>query len=101
MSLRAYTAPVESGVRIRHDAKIRLTVTTGRKVLEDRLVLAEAIGGAIAVVGYTYNRLSYSGGVSWWNPATGQPISRPQYKVRVRPSDVLTGDDLCTCPVCS
>ena len=72
----------------------------GRRVLEDRLTSAETIGGAITVATFTYNAASYSGGVSWWDPGTGKPIDRPSYTVRVRPEDVLTGDQLCPCPSC-
>lgn len=101
MSLRTYTVPVRESVRLRHGTQVRLTVTTGRKVLDDYLVEVEHVGGAITLAGYMFNRLSYSGGVDWWNPKTGESITRPQYKVRVRPEDVLTGDQLCTCPSCS
>ena len=100
MSLRTFTMPISDRIRVRHDAQIRLTVKTGRRVLEDRLTPAETIGGAIAVAAFTYNAASYSGGVSWWDPTTGKPINRPSYTVRVRPEDVLTGDQLCPCPSC-
>ncbi len=100
MSLRTFTVPITDRVRVRHDAKARFTVTAGRTVLEDRLVEIGSIGGAMTVAGFTYNRLTMSGGVSWWNPATGESISRPKVQVRLRPEDVLTGDRLCDCPVC-
>ncbi len=99
--LGEYTEPLVDGMRVRHDAQARFTVTSGRVVLQDDLVKVESVGGAITLASFTYNRASYSGGVDWWNPATGKPISRPKIKVRLRPSDVLTGDQLCTCPVCS
>lgn len=100
MSLHAFTMPVEDKMRFRHDAQARITVKAGKQMLEDRLTSIETIGGAIAVAGITYNRLSMSGGVSWWNPATGQPITRPKIQIRVRSEDVLTGDQLCTCSNC-
>lgn len=100
MNLRAFTVPVDDDMRVRHDAEARFTVTAGRQVLEDRLIEVTAIGGAMTVAGITYNRLSVSGGVAWWNPATGKPIARPKVNVRVRPEDVLTGDSLCTCANC-
>lgn len=101
MALRTYTVPFEDGMRVRHTAKARFTVTAGRKVLEDHLVKVEAIGGAITLAGFTYNRLTMSGGVSWWDPTTGKSINRPKIKVRFRPDDVLTGDQVCCCPSCT
>lgn len=96
----AFTMPVEDGMRFRHDAELRFTVTAGREVLEDRLTPAETIGGAMTVAAITYNARSVSGGVSWWNPATGKPISRPKVQIRTRPEDVLTGETLCDCTRC-
>ena len=101
MSLQKYTQPVEGVMRFRHDAQARFTVKAGRKVLEDRLTSVATIGGALATAGIIYNRLAMSGGVSWWDPSTGESISRPKVQVRVRPEDVLAGDELCTCPSCS
>ena len=101
MSLREYTMPVADRMRFRHDAQARFIVKAGRKVLEDRLTSVATIGGALATAGIIYNRLAMSGGVSWWDPSTGESISRPKIQIRVRPQDVLTGDQLCTCPVCS
>ena len=95
-----HTVPFEDGMRVRHDARARFTVTAGRTVLQDDLIDVESIGGAITLAGFTYNRLTMSGGVSWWNPATGKPVSRPKIKVRFRPDDVLTGEQLCPCPSC-
>jgi len=99
--MQEYTLFVENGLRVKHSARLRLTIKSGQKVLEDRLVPAETIGGAITVAGYMYNGLSMSGGVSWRNPATGDSIKRPKYSIRCRPEDVLTEDMLCTCPTCS
>lgn len=101
MSKSTYTVPIKNGMRVRHDAKARFTVKAGRKVLEDDLTPIESIGGAITRAGIMYNRASMSGGVSWWNPSTGESISRPKFDVRVRPEDVLTGEQLCTCSICS
>lgn len=95
-----FTMPIKDGLRVTHDARARFTVTAGRTVLEDRLIPIEAIGSAMTVAGVFYNRLCMSGGVSWWDPATGKSISRPKVKIRVRPQDVLTGDQLCACPAC-
>jgi hypothetical protein len=100
MSLGAFTVPIENGMRVRHDAQARFTVKAGRKVLEDDLTPIESLGGAITRAGIMYNRLTMSGGVSWWDPSTGQPISKPKYEMRVRPEDVLTGEQLCTCSIC-
>lgn len=101
MSLDTFTIPVEDGMRVRHGAEARFTVSAGKKVLEDRLVSVESIGGAITVAGITYNSLSMSGGVSWWDPATGNPITRPKISLRLRPEDVLSDDHLCDCKNCS
>ena len=49
---------------------------------------------------FMYNALTMSGGVSWWNPSTGEAISRPKVQIRVRPEDILTGDTLCPCEGC-
>lgn len=86
---------------MRHDAQARLTITSGRRVLEDRLVEADAIGGAITVASIIYNRLSYSGGVDWCDPSTGASIARPKFKIRFRPTDVLSGEMLCSCRRCA
>lgn len=100
MNLLAFTTPIEDGMRVRHDAQARLTIRTSRTTLEDRLIEIELLGGAITVAAIIYNKLAGIG-VSWWNPVTGRPISRPKVTVRLRPEDVLTGDELCSCPVCS
>lgn len=91
--MNEYTVPIEDGMRVRHDAKARFTVTSGRRVLEDRLTDVGSLGGALVTAGFVYNRLSYSGGVSWWDPATGQSIARPKVRIRVRAADVLSGGE--------
>lgn len=101
MLLANYTVPITNGMRVRHDAQARFTVTSGKAVLEDRLTSVEALGGAVAVAGIVYNRLSYSGGVSWWNPTTGDAISRPKIRMRARSQDVLHGDEECGCARCA
>jgi hypothetical protein len=98
--MNAYTVPLEDGMRVKHDAKARFTVRASRAVLEDHLVDVRYLGGAITLAGITYNRLSYSGGVSWWNPSTGRPIAKPKVQVRFRPVDVLTGEQECDCSSC-
>lgn len=95
-----YTIHIATGMRVRHDAQARVTVTSGRAILEDRLTSIASIGGAVTAASIVYNALSYSGGVSWWNPATGKPISRPKIALRVRAQDVLTGEQECQCPEC-
>jgi hypothetical protein len=96
-----YTEPLVDGMRVRHDAQARFTVKAGRQVLEDSLTPIETIGGAMTRASFMYNARSMSGAVSWWNPATGKPISRPKVSIRVRPEDVLRDDALCTCSACS
>lgn len=100
MELSSYTAPFEDGMRLKHNAKARLTVRSKRVVLQDDLIDAVSIGGALTLAGIVYNRASMSGGVSWWNPATGRPISRPKVDLRFRAEDILTGEQLCDCGSC-
>ena len=97
---KGYTKHVTNGMRVRHDAKARFAVKSGNTILEDRLVDAETLGGAVTVASIMYNRSSMSGGTSWWNPETGQPIARPKFQAFFRPEDILKGDELCTCPKC-
>jgi hypothetical protein len=99
--LGEYTEPITDGMRVRHDAQARFTVKAGKTVLEDGLTPIESIGGAMTRAGIQYNARAMSGGVAWWNPATGQPVSRPKVKIRLRPQDVLTGEQLCPCPKCT
>lgn len=94
MSLSEYNVPVEDGMVVKHGAQIRFTVTTGKRVLEDGLTDARYIGGAITRAGFTYNRLSYSGGVDWWDPETGRSIAKPKYTMRVRRQDVRTPEEI-------
>lgn len=101
MSLAAYSQPMTDRMRVKHGTQARFTVKAGRKVLEDRLIPVQTIGGAMTVAGITYNRLSMSGGLSWWDPSSGKPVSRPKITVRFRAEDVLTGDQLCTCSICT
>lgn len=98
--MNGYTQPIEDGMRVRHDAQARFTVKAGRTVLEDGLTPIETIGGAMTRASVMYNQRSMRGGVAWWNPATGESVSRPKVTIRVRPEDVLTGDALCDCPKC-
>jgi hypothetical protein len=95
------TRTIENGMRFRHDTQARFTVTSGKTVLEDGLTSIDTLGGAMTRASIIYNRLSYSGGVSWWNPATGKELPRaPKVRMRVRPQDVLTGDQECGCDKC-
>lgn len=95
-----HTIPVEDGMRVRHDAHARFVVKTGQRVLEDRLVPAELVGGAFTTASFMYNRLSMSGGTSWWDPSTGMPITRPKITVTFRPEDVLAEGQECGCAAC-
>lgn len=99
-TLTSYTVPITDGMRVRHDAEARVTVKTGRTVLEDRLTGIASLGGAVTAASVVYNRLAYSGGTSWWNPTTGQSIKRPTITMRVRPQDALSGDQECSCTKC-
>ena len=101
MNRKDYTTSVENGMRVKHDAKARVTVKTGNKILEDDFHDAESLGGAFTVISFKYNRASMSGGVDWWNPSNGYPINRPKIHVRFRPEDILTGDQECDCPACT
>jgi hypothetical protein len=100
MQKNDFTLHAENGMRVRHDAQARFTVTAGRQILEDDLMPVQTIGGAVTRASIMYNQSSMSGGVSWWNPVNGKPISRPKFQIRVRPEDILTGDTLCDCSKC-
>ena len=91
---------IEDGMRVKHGTKARITVKSGKTVLENNWHDIDSIGGAITTISIMYNRLSNSGGVSWWNPATGQPITRPKYEIRVDKKSVLTGKEECDCDGC-
>lgn len=99
--MKEYNVPIENGMRVKHSAKARFTVKSGRLVLEDHLTPSETLGGAFTTASFMYNRASMSGGVSWWNPSNGQPITRPKITVRFRKEDILTGDQECDCEKCS
>jgi hypothetical protein len=91
MALSEYSVPIEDGMIVKHGTQARFTVKSGRTVLEDRLTDVRYVGGAITTAGIMYNRLSMSGGVSWWNPATGKSLKRaPKVQVRVRQQDIQT-----------
>lgn len=99
--LSGYTVAIEKNMRVRHDTQARFTVKSGRRVLEDRLTPVDTLGGAMTLAGFTYNRLTMSGGVDWWDPKTGKSLGgAPQVQMRVRRQDVLTGDQECGCDWC-
>lgn len=100
LNKREFTVFIENGMRVKHNAKARLLVKSGREVLQDDFVDAESLGGAFTVASFVYNRASMSGGVDWWNPATGQRIERPKITVYFRPQDILRGDEECDCERC-
>lgn len=98
--MRAYSVFIKNGMRVKHNAKARVTVKSGNQVLEDELTDISIVGGAITRISIMYNRLSMSGGVSWWNPATGMAITRPKISIRTRQEDILTDDQECDCKAC-
>lgn len=98
--IREYTVQADDGIRVRHDAKARVTVRAGRRILEDSLTPVDLIGASITLAGFTYNRLTMSGGVDWWDPSTGKSIPRPNVEIRFHPGDVLTGRKECGCSRC-
>ena len=87
-SKREYNVPIKNGMIVKHGSKARFTVKSGKTVLQDDLMDVELLGGALTVASITYNRLSMSGGVSWWNPTTGLPIGRPKITMKVRRRDI-------------
>jgi cold shock CspA family protein len=99
--VKDYTQVVTDNIRLKHGSQVRFTVTSGRQTLDDRLTDVELVGAAMTTTSFIYNRLSMSGGVSWWNPSTGASIAKPKVQLRVRPQDVLTGDQLCDCARCA
>lgn len=100
MNLMEYNTTLEDGMRVKHGAKARLIIKAGEKTLEDELTNIDSLGGALTRAGFMYNRLSMSGGVEWWYPATGESIPRPKTRILLRQIDVLTGDELCDCSKC-
>jgi hypothetical protein len=86
--MKEYNVPITNGMIVKHGSKARFTVKTGRTILEDRLVDVEILGGAFTTACIVYNRLSMSGGVDWWNPATGHSIERPKITMKVRKQDI-------------
>ena len=91
----------DGNVRLKHNAKVRIVLKSGNKILEDSFKDVDRVGGEKTVYSVMYNRLSYSGGVSWWNPATGEPLPKaPSLYYLVREEDILTGDQECDCTRC-
>jgi len=87
---------------VRHDAELEVVVKSGNTVLERQRVEACSLGGALTVISFMYNRLSMSGGVAWWNPATGESIAKPQVSYTlVNESDILAPGQDCPCPYTS
>lgn len=97
---KEYTTFMQDKMRVKHDTLARFTVKTGNIVLEDDLTPVEVVGGALVRAGVMYNALSQSGGVHWYNPATGHSIKRPKISIKLRPQDILTGDQECNCERC-
>lgn len=88
-------------VRLRHDAKVRMVLRSGDEVLEDWTTEARLINATFTRWAIVYNRRAGSGGVSWWHPATGNDIKRPQVRVEwVDPDGILGVGELCDCPIC-
>jgi len=87
--MKEYTIPIENGMIVKHGSKLRFTIKSGNTILEDDLTDAKSIGGAMTRASFMYNANSYSGGVSWWNPSTGMPITRPKVTIRARKEDIV------------
>jgi hypothetical protein len=88
--MKEYDTLVKNGMIVKYSSKLRVTVKSGNRVLQDDLCEAEHVGGALTVISFTYNRLSYSGGVHWWHPITGESIARPKVSIRARKQDIVT-----------
>lgn len=97
---REHSVALEDGMRVKHNTKARIVAKSGNRVLEDSLTDVESIGGALTRMGIVYNRLCMSGGVSWWEPATGRSIARPKISILLRPQDILVDSEECDCQAC-
>jgi hypothetical protein len=95
-----YTVPVEDKMRVKHGAKVRFTLSSGRRTLEDDLYDPYIVIGAITRCAITYNGAAMSGGVSWSDPTTGQKIDKPKYQIRARSEDILVDKQECDCSKC-
>src|SRR5262245_41265178 len=94
MSKRSYTVYVKDGMVMKHGSKLRVTVKTGKRILEDELTPTESVGGAMTRISVMYNAASYSGGVSLWDPSTGMGIERPKISIRARPADIVPEEEV-------
>jgi len=76
-----------------------VTFKAGQTVLDETEVDAYLLDAHLTVRSIMYNSLSVSGGVRWWNPATGHAIAKPRYTVDVIDTDAayLEPGELCTC----
>jgi hypothetical protein len=85
----------------KHGTMVKFTLTSGGDILEESVIPIDSLGGAVTRCGVMYNRLAVSGGVSWRNPGTGQPIQKPKWTWElVDPSDELFDGAFCDCADC-
>lgn len=98
--MKEYTIPIYDGIRLKHGSKVRVTVKSRKTVLQDDLHDADSASGAVTLACIVYNRAAMSGGVDWWNPATGRPIARPKLSIKARKTDILKDGEFCDCAGC-
>lgn len=61
--------------------KLRFVLRSGGGLLlEDSIIDADLLAAHVTLMSYIYNR-DIGGGVRWWNPRTGRPITTPRYTV--------------------
>ena len=80
-----YTVPAENGMRLRHDAKLRVQILSNNRVLESNLVDADVLAGHITVQSIV---------VPQWHPYA----QNLKFRIRARREDILTDNQ--ECPHC-
>ena len=89
-------------MQVRHDAMLRVIISSGSQILDTTEVPADQLEAHITVRSIIYNANPSTGGGLWWNPNTGRQLAKaPQYRYElVNPDDELVDGDLCPCALC-
>ena len=88
---------MDTVMKLRHDAAIRLTWTDGTEILDVEVIRADELDVAVGVIrsvccGYVSGRID----PHWM----GRPVDRVAYRVEVL-DGVLEGGELCGCDRCT
>jgi hypothetical protein len=82
---------------VRHDAKVEMTLKSGRRILEKTIVDVKLVDTQMEVWSITHGGIS---GNVYWNHL-GRPIAHPKVAIRlVDKSDILADGQLCPCAEC-